>query len=70
MAGLSVHSVIICTLNPAINGGAQCLLSSNMPVEEPFAVMHARCINLGGLSTVLTCYASHCIALCKADCGF
>ena len=44
-----MRSAIICTLSPAINGGAQCLLSSNMPVEEPFAVMHAHCscIKLG-----------------------
>ena len=40
---LRPRSVIICTLSPAINGGAQCLLSSNMPVEEPFAVIHACC---------------------------
>ena len=32
---LSMSSVIICTLSLVINGGAQCLLSSYMPVEEP-----------------------------------
>ena len=47
--------IIICTLSPAIIGGAQCLLSSNMPVEEPFAVMHACCSYIKGYGTSQLC---------------
>ena len=56
-----------CALSPVINCGAQCLLLSYMPVYVvtlvPFRTWG---LNLGGLSIVLTCYACHCIALCKA----
>ena len=31
---------------------------------------HAQCVEMCSLWTVLTCYACHCIALCKAPASF
>ena len=65
-------------LSPAITGGAQCMLSSYMPVEElfPFRTWGCSYIGMFTAATYMTlgrtqysadmCCACHCIAQCRA----